>query len=220
MFLGAAVPAAYFWQTEAARKVSSHSESGGRSWPQPPTKAIAHPSFWAFSAGGLWDGGLRALVFGRGFAQDIPRAHGGHSQSLAPFRVRRTKWAPAPHQGYSLPLVLGIFRWGLCDGGLPALVFGRGRARSLFLAHGGRSQSLAPFRVRRTKLAPAPHQGYSPPLVLGIFRWGVVGRGPLGGRFWARLCPGHPAGTRRPLAKFGPIPSPADQLCPTPPPRL
>ena len=160
LFLCAAVPSAYFWHTEAARKVSSHSESGGRSWTQPPTKAIAHPSFWAFSAGGL------------------------------------------------------------SDGGLPAVVFGHGRARSLFFAHRGRSQSLVPFRVRRTKLAPAPHQGYSPPLVLGIFRWGVVGRVPSGARFWARLCPGHPAGTRTPLSKSRPITSPADEVGPSPPPRL
>ena len=75
--------AAYFWHMEAARKGSPHSESGGRSWPQLPTKAIAHPSFWEFSAGGLWDGGLRLLIFGSGFAQDIPRAHGDRSQSLA-----------------------------------------------------------------------------------------------------------------------------------------
>ena len=67
-FLGAVVSAAYFWHTEAVHKASAHSESGGRSWPQPPTKAIAHPSFWEFSAGGLWDGGLRALVFGNGCA--------------------------------------------------------------------------------------------------------------------------------------------------------
>ena len=159
-FFGAAVPVGYFLYTEAARKFLPHTESGGRSWPQPPTKAIAHPSFWAFSAGGLWDGGLRALVFGRSYGWDIPRANGG------------------------------------------------------------RSQCLGPFRVPRTMLAPAPHQGYSPPLVLGIFRWGVVGRGPSGARFWARPCPQPIFGTRRPLAKSRPIPSPADEVGPSPPPRL
>ena len=168
----------------------------------------------------MWDGCLRAVVFGRGFAQDIPRAHGGRSQSLAPFRVRRTKLAPAPHQGYSPPLILGIFPRGLWDGGLRGLVFGRGHARSLFLAHGGRTQSLTPFRVRWTKLAPAPHQGYRPPLVLGIFCWGIVGRCTSGARFWLRLYLGHPAGTRRPLAKSRPIPSVADEVGPNPPPRL
>ena len=158
--MGVAVRTAYFWHTEAARKVSSHSEYGGRSGPQPATKAITHPSFWAFSAGGF------------------------------------------------------------CDGGLRGLVFGRGRTRGLFLAHGGRSQSLAPFRVRRTKLAPTPHQGYSPPLVLGIFRWWVVGRGPSGARFWMRSCPRPIFFTRRPLVKSRPIPSPADEVGPNPPPTL
>ena len=160
MFLDTAVSAAYFWHTEAARKVSAHSESGGRCWPQSPTKAIAHPSFWAFSAAGLCHGGLRVLVFGRGCAWDIPRAHEG------------------------------------------------------------RSQSLGPFRVRRMKLAPTPHQGYSPTLVLGFFRWGVVGRGPSGARFWARPCPRPIFGTRRPLEKSRRIPSPADEVGPNPPPRL
>ena len=158
--MGAAVSAAYFWHTEAARKVAPHSESGGRSWPQPPTKAIAHPSFWALSAGRLRDGGLRAVFFGFGFIQDIP-------------------WA-----------------------------------------HGGRSQCFAPFRVRRTKLAPAPHQGYSPPLVLGIFRWRVVGRSTSGAHFLPWLCLGHPAGTRRLFVKSRPILSPADEVGPNPPPRL
>ena len=216
----AAVPGTSRGHTEAARKVSAHSESGDRSWPQRPTKAIAQPSFWAFSAGGLWDGGLRALVFGRGCAWDIPRAHGGRSQSLSPFRVRPSKLAPTPHQGYSPPLVLGIFRWwivGRCTSGAhfwPRLCWDIPRA------HRGRSQSLGPFRVRRTKLAPTRHQGYSPPLVLRIFRWGLVGRGPSGARFWALLCQGHPAGTRRPLAKSRAIPSPADEVGPNPPPRL
>ena len=181
--MGVAFPKKSRGHTEAAHKVSSHSESGGRSWPQPPTKAIAHPSISAFSAGGLWDGGFRRPVFGRGRARSLFLAHKGRTQNLGPFRVRRTNLAPAPHQGYSLPSFWAFSAGGLWDGGLPALVFGRGRARSVFLAHGGRSQSLAPFRVRRTKLAPAPHQGYSPPLVLGIFSWGVVGRGPSGGTF-------------------------------------
>ena len=159
-FLGAAVPGASRGHTEAADKVWPLSEYGGPTSPHPSRKAIAHRPFWPFSARRFWDGGLRALVFGCRCARGIPRAHGG------------------------------------------------------------RSQSLAPFPVRRTNCAPHPHQGYSPPPVLALFRWAVLGRGPSGGRLWARLCPGHPAGTRRPLAKFGPIPSPADQLRPTPPQRL
>ena len=93
------MPAAYFLHTEAAPKVSPHSESGGRSWPQPPTKAIAPPSFWAFSTGGLRDWGLPVLVFGRERAHGLFLAHGGRSQSLTPFGARRTKFAPSPHQG-------------------------------------------------------------------------------------------------------------------------
>ena len=206
--------------TEAALKVSPHYESGGRSWPKPPTKAIAHPSFWAFSAGGLWDWGLPALVFGRGHSRSLFLAHGGRSQSLAQFRVRRTKLAPVPTKAIAHPSFWAFFAGGLWDGGLRAVFYGRGFGQVILRAHGGRSQILAPFRVRRTKLAPAPHQGYSPPLVLGIFRWGVVGRGPSGARFWTRLCPGQPAGTRRPLSKSRPITSPADEVGPSPPPRL
>ena len=104
-----------------ARKVSPHSEPGGRSSPQPPTKAIAYPSFWAFFAGGLWDRGLRALVFGRGRAWDIPWAHGGRSQSLGPFRVRRTKLATTPHQGFIPPVFWPFFRRGV----LGTTTFGR-----------------------------------------------------------------------------------------------
>ena len=218
--MGAAVPAAYFSHTEAARKVSAHYESGGRSGPQPPTKAIADPSIWAFSAGGLRDGGLRVPLFGSGLARGIFLAHGGRTQSLAPIRVRRTKLAQAPHKGYSPPLNFGIFRRGWCDGRLGGLVFGCGYTRGLFFVHGGRKQSLAAFRVQRTKLAPTPHQGYSPPFIFGIFHWGVVGRWTSGTHFWPRLCLGHPAGTRRPLAKSRPIPSPADEVGPNPPPRL
>ena len=158
--MGAAVPVAYFWHTEAARQVWCHSESRGRTSPTPPTKAIAHPFFGHFSAGGFWHHDLRALIFGRGFA------------------------------------------------------------RGLFLAPRGPSQSLAPFRVRRTNFARAPHQGYSPPVFWPFFRWGVLGPRPSGADFWARLCPWPIFGTRRPPAKSGAIPSPADELRPRPPPRL
>ena len=158
--MGAAVPAAYFWHTEAARKVSRHSESGGRSWPAPPPKAIAHPFLWPFSAGRTWRPGLRAVIFGRGCA------------------------------------------------------------RGLFLAHGGRSQSLAPFRVPRTKLASPTSQGYSPPVFVAFFRWTNLAPRPSGGYFWLRLSPRPIFGTRRPLAKSRAIPSPADEVGQPHPPRL
>ena len=108
--MGPAVPAAYFWYTEAPRKVSRHSESGGRSWPAPPTKAIAHPFLWLFSAGRTWCPGLRAVIFGRGCARGLYFAHGGAAQCLAPIRVRRTKLASPTPQGYSPPVFVAFFR--------------------------------------------------------------------------------------------------------------
>ena len=158
--MGAAVPAAYFWHTEAAPKVSRHSESGGRSWPAPPPKAIARPFLWPFTAGRAWQPGLRAVIFGCG-----------------------------------------------CSHGL-------------FLAHRGESQSLTPFRVRRTKLASPTPQGYSPPDFVGFFRWMNMAPRPSGGYFWARLCPQPIFGTRRCLAKSRAIPSLADEVGQPQPQRL
>ena len=158
--MGAAVPVAYFWHTDAPRQVWCNSESRGRTSPTPPTKAIAHPFFGYFSPGGSWDPDLRGLIFGRGCA------------------------------------------------------------RGLFLAHGGRPPSMVPFRVTRTNFAHAPHQGYSPPFFWPFFRWGVLGPRHSGADFWARLCPWPIFGTQRPPAKYGAIPSPADELRPRPPPRL
>ena len=157
LFLGAAVPVAYFWPTEVPRKVSHHSESGGRSWPAPPPKAIAHPFLWPFSAGRTWRHGLRAVIFWRGFARGLCLTHGGSSQCLAAFRVWRTKWASPPPKAIAHP-----FLWPFCAGrtwrpSLRVVIFGRGFVHSLCLAHGGPSQRLAVFRVRRTKWAsPTP----------------------------------------------------------------
>ena len=158
--MGAAVAVAYFWHPEAARQVWCHSKSRGRTSPMPPTKAIAHTFFGHFSAGGCWHPDLRGLIFGRGCA---------------------------------------------CG---------------LFLAHGGRPPSQGPFRVPRTKFAHAPHQGYSPPVFWPFFHWGVLGPRPSGADFCARLCPWPIFGTRRPPPKYGAILSRADELRPRPPPRL
>ena len=152
LFLGAAVPAAYFWHTEAPPKVWPHSESGGRTWPAPPSKAIAHPFFEHFCGGRIWGRDLRVLIFGRG------------------------------------------------------------SARGLFLIHGGPSQSLAPFRDQRMNLASPSPQGYSPPVFWAFLRRTNLGTGPSGPYFWARQCPRPIFGTRMPLAKSGPILSPADEL--------
>ena len=184
------MPAAYFWYTEAPRKVSRHSESGGRSWPAPPPKAIAHPFLWPFCAGRTCHPGLRAVIFRRGFARGLFLAQKGTSQSLTAFRVRRTKWAGPTPKAIAHP-----FLWPLSAGRtwrpvLRVVIFGRGFARGLVLAHGGPSQSLAAFRVRRTNLAPRSSGGY----------------------FWAWLCPRPIFGTRRPLAKSHGIPSPADEV--------
>ena len=158
--MGCLVSISYVWHTEAPRKVSRHSESGGRSWPAPPPKAIAHPFLWPFCAGRTWRPGLRAVIFGRGFS------------------------------------------------------------RGLFLAHGGPSQSLAAFRVRRTELARPTPQGYSPPVFMAFFRWTNLAPRPSVGYFWARLCPRPTFCTRRPLAKSRGIPSPADEVGQPHPPRL
>ena len=148
----AALSAAFFWHTEAPLKVSRHSESGGRSSPAPPPKAIAHSYLWPFSVGRTWRPGLRTVIF-RG-----------------------------------------------------------GCARGLFLSHGGISQSLALFRVRRTKSAGHTPQGYSPPVFVACFRWTNLAPQPSGGYFWARLCPRPIFGLRRRLTKSRAIPSPADEV--------
>ena len=158
--MGAAVPVAYFWHTEAARQVWGHSESRGRTSLTPPPKAIANPFLWTFSAGRTSRPSLWAVIFG-------------------------------------------------CD-----------CARGLCLAHGGPSQSLAAFRVRRTKLASPTPQGYSPPVVVAFFRWMNLAPRHSGSYFWARLCPRPIFGTRRRLAKSRAIPSPADEVGQPYPPRL
>ena len=177
-FLGAAVPAAYVSHTEAPRKVWPHSESGGRTWPAPPPKAIAHPFFGHFYGGRTRGQDLWALILGYGSTRVLFLAHGGPSQSLAPFRVRRTNLASPSPKAIAHPF-FGHFCGGRTWGReLRALIFGRGSARGLFLAHGGPSQILAPFRVRRTNLWTEPSGAY----------------------FWARQCPQPIFGTRRPLA--------------------
>ena len=168
--LGTGTSGAYFWARQCPRpifgtrrppcKVWPHSESGRRAWPAPPPKAIAHPFFQHFCGGRTWGRDLRALIFGHG------------------------------------------------------------TARGVFLVHGGPSQSLAPFRVRRTNLASPSPQGYGHPVFWAFLRRTNLGTGPSGAYFWARQCPRPSFGTRRPLAKSGPIPSPADELGQPLPPRL
>ena len=104
LFFGAAESAAYFWHREAPRKVWPHSESGGRTWPAPPPRAIAHPFFGHFCGGRTWGPDFRELIFGRGCARSLCLANIGPSQSLAPFRVWRTNWASPSPQGYSPPI--------------------------------------------------------------------------------------------------------------------
>ena len=196
------------------------SESGRRSWPAPAPKAIAHPLLWPFSTGRTWRPGLRAVIFGRGCARGLFLAHGGASQSLTPFRVGGRSWPAPPPKAIAHPFLWPFSAERTWCPGLRAVIFGRGFVRGLCLAHGGPSQSLAAFRVRRTKLASPTPQGYSPPVFVAFVRWTNLAPRPSGGYFWARLRPRLIFGTPRPLAKSRPIPSPADELRPRPPPRL
>ena len=199
------VPGASRGHTEAGRKVWPHSESGGPTSPHPPTKAIAHRPFWPFSAGRFWDGAVWALVFGHGCARGIPRVHGGRSKNLAPFRVRQTNFAPPPHLGYSAPPFRPFSAGRFRDGVVGALVFGRGCARGIPRAHGGRSQSLAPFRVRRTNFAPPPTKAIAHPpfwpFSAGRF-WDGGLRALAFGRSCGRGIPRVHAGRSQSLAPF------------------
>ena len=145
LFLGAAGPAAYFWHTEVPRKVWPHSESGGRTWPAPPPKAIAHPFFGHFAADELGDGTVGRLFLGTAvpvaffWDTEAPRKVLPHSESSG-----RT-WPAPPPKAIAHPF-FGHFCGGPTWGrDLRVLIFGCGSARGLFLAHGGPSQSLAPF---------------------------------------------------------------------------
>ena len=55
------------------------------------------------TVGAFWHPDLRAIIFGRRSADNSPRAPWGPSRSLIPFRVPRTNFARAPHQGYAHP---------------------------------------------------------------------------------------------------------------------
>ena len=212
--MGTAVPVASFWYTEAPHKVSPHSESGGRTWPAPPPKAIAHPFFGHFWGGRTWGRDLRALIFGRGSAHGLFLAYGGPSQSLAPSQVLRTNLAIPNPQGYSPPVFWAFFRWGVLAPRpsradfwvqlFPWPIFGTWRPPAKYGA------------IPSPADADAPHQRYSPHVFWPFFRWGVLAPRPSGAYFLARLI----FGTPRPLAKSRPIPSPADELRPRPPPRL
>ena len=198
----------------------AHSESGGRSRPAPHPKAISHPFLWPFSAARTWRTGLRAVIFGRGCAHGLFLAHRGISQSLAPFRARRTKLAISTPQGYSPPFFVAFFRWmDLAPRPSGCYFWARLCPRPIF----GTRRPLAksrPFRVRRSKLASPTPQCYSPPVFVAFFRWTNLAPRPSGGHFWARLCPGPIFGTRRPLAKSRAIPSPADEVGQPHPPML
>ena len=151
---------AYFWHTEAARKVWVHSESGGRTSPTPPTKAIAHPFFGHFSAGECRRPDLRALIFGRGCARGLFLAHGVRPQSMGQFRVRRTNFAHAPHQGYSPHVFWPFFRWGVVgaptfgcsflSAAVPVAYFWKTEAARKVLGHsdsGGRTSPTPPTKA-------------------------------------------------------------------------
>ena len=175
----------------------------------PSPQGYSPAVFWAFLRRTNLGTGLSALIVGRGSARGIFLAHRGPSQS------------PAPPPKAIAHTFFGHFCGGRTWGrGLRALIFGRGSARGLVLAHGVPLESLAPFRVRRTNLASPSPQGYHPPVFWAFLRRTNLGMGPSGSYFWVRQCPRHIFGTRRPLVKSGPIPSPADELGQPLPPRL
>ena len=220
-FLVAVVPVAHFWHTEAASKVSAHSDSGGRSWPQPATKAIAHPSFWAFSAGGLWDNGLRVLVFGLGCAWDIPWAHGGRSQSLGPHRVRRTKLAPSPLQGYSPPLVLGIFRWGVVGQGAFQRSFLGAALPRTSRGHTEAARKVSPHSESGGRSWPQPHtKAVAHPSFWAFSGGGGCGTGAFGRSFLGAALPRTSRGHTEAARKVSPHSESGGRSCPSHPPRL
>ena len=163
--MGAALPAAYFWHTEAPCRVSRLSESGIRSWPAPPPKAIAHPFLWPFSAGRTWRPGLRVVIFGRG----LPAAYFWHTE--APCKVSRhsesggRSWPAPPPKAIAHPILWPFSAGRTWHPGLRAFIFGRGCVRGLFLAHAGASHSLAPFRVQRSKLGSPPPKAIAHPFL-------------------------------------------------------
>ena len=154
----------------------------------------------------------------------VPAAYFWHAET--PRKVSRhsesgvQNWPAPPPKA-----IAHRFLWPFSAGrtwrpGLRIVIFGRGCARGLFLAHGGTSQRLTPFRARRTKLASPTPKGYSPPDFVAFFRWTNLAPRPSGSYFWARLCPQPMFGTRRPLGKSRGIPNPADEVGQPQPPRV
>ncbi len=87
LFLGAAVPATPRGHTEVPRKVSTHSESGGRTLPALPTKAKAHQFRSLFPLGPFGTSTIGRLLLGgaqpmtpRGHPE-VPRKASSHSES-------------------------------------------------------------------------------------------------------------------------------------------
>ena len=197
-----------------SRSLASPADEDG----QPHPKGYSPPVFVAFFR---WTNLAPRLSGGFFWARLCPRPiFSTRRRLVAPFRVRRTKLGiPTPKT------ITHPFLWPFSAGrtwrpGLRGVIFGQGCARGLLLAHGGASQSLAPFRDRRTKLASPTPKGYSPPVLVAFFRRTNLAPRPSGGYFWARLFPWPIFGTRRPLAKSRGIPSPADEVGQPHPPRL
>ena len=158
------------------------------------------------------------------WAQLCPRPIFGTRRHLA-----KSRPIPSPADEVGQPHLPRLYPTGFCglfpldELGAPAfgrLFFGRGCARRLFLANGGASQSLVPFRFRRTKSAGPTPQGCRPPVFVAFFRWMNLAPGPSGGYFGARLFPRPIFGSWRRLAKSRAIPSPADEVGQPHPPRL
>ena len=159
-----------------------------------------------FAADELGDG-----TFGRGSVRGLFFVHGGFSQSVAPFRFRRTNLASPSPQGNSPPVFWVFLRRtnlviGASGAAVPVAYFWHTEAPRKVWCHsmsGGRT-----WRAPPPKAIAHPFFGH------------FCGRRTWGRDLRARQCPRPIFCTRRPLAKSGPIPSPADELGQPLPPRL
>ena len=138
----------------------------------------------------------RAIIFGHGYARDLPQALRGPSQNLTPFQVRRTNFTSAPNQGYSPPVSgpLGSF-W---HPDLGALFFGAA-VSATFHGHTQAPRQAMPHSESGGRTSPAPPPRSMATRFWAFFRWGVSAPRPSAYYFWAgmllpllEMCPEVP----------------------------
>ena len=182
--------------------------------PIPPPRLYPTRFLAIFPQGGFGNHDLRALVFGRERARGLFLAHGGRSQSLAPFGARRTKFAPPPHQGYIPPVFWPFFRWGV----LGTTTFGRlflgANVPAAFFWGPEAARIVSPHSEPGGPSSPhPPTKAISHPFFGHFSAGGFWAPRPSGARFWERTCPRPMFGTRSPVAKSRANPSRADEVC-------